>query len=39
VSDAAWFGIPKTPNGLVQQLMPINGFTTRGDLMSGKIIP
>jgi hypothetical protein len=39
VSDAAWFGIPKRPNCLVQQLMPINGLTTRGDLMLGKIIP
>jgi hypothetical protein len=39
VSDAAWFGIPKMPNCLVQQLMPINGLTTRGDLISRKIIP
>src|ERR1700744_818577 len=27
------------PNCLVQQLMPINGLTTRGDLIAGKIIP
>jgi hypothetical protein len=31
--------MPKMPNCLVQQLMPINGLTTRGDLMSRKIIP
>jgi hypothetical protein len=26
VSDAAWFGMPKAPNSLVQQEIPIKGF-------------
>ena len=33
VSDAAWFGIPKTPNSLVQHEMPMSGF------IKGLIIP
>jgi hypothetical protein len=36
VSEAAWFGMPNTPNCLVQQLMPMSGFMTLGDLMSGR---
>jgi hypothetical protein len=39
VSDAAWLGMPNTPNCFVQQLMPIRGLTTRGDLMVGNSIP
>jgi hypothetical protein len=27
VSEAACFGIPKTPNCILQQLMPTSGFT------------
>jgi hypothetical protein len=37
VLEAAWFGMPKMPNCLVQQLMPTSGLTTRGDLI-GRII-